>query len=51
MQIELGKLPHFKDVSLGDNCAITCSAKNQMELKKKFPVLQLAFENEYDCPE
>lgn len=48
---ELGKLPHLKKVSIGDNCAITGSIKKQAELKKKFPSFQLAFENEYDCPE
>jgi hypothetical protein len=46
----LNKLPKLREISLGDNCAITENSAKRENLQRRFPHIKFDFESEYDCP-
>jgi Leucine-rich repeat (LRR) protein len=47
----LEKLPALKRIGLGNNCVLTHDEKKMAALKKRFPKVELDFQNAYDCPQ
>lgn len=47
----LGAAPKLDFISLGNNCDITQDMDEMDSLRKRFPKIQLDFDDEYDCPE